>query len=351
MSLSLAGATVIGSGISSGLNFISNAMNNNRQEGLTDVERKWRERMAARANQWSIEQWNRENAYNDPSAQMERLANAGINPALAYASGVFNQAASSPSVNTPDGLSNPKTMPYQLDPMMLSNLATASAQRELLDAQANEQNALADLHRDEMGYYPQLISESKQRIEESKSQIQVNNEEIKKKVAEVKVLDADEKLRIAQKGKIEFDKVMESKRYFLDKKEIEVRVKLYEKEGKAYEAAAARDLAKAALDRRELDLLNDTYQERVLGIKMQTQYSAQEVSEMQAKLNQLGISINYETGEITVEPGGYNEVVSSDFYQYGQAIMELLGTAFGFVVPIGRTSKAVKVNRVTGFGK
>lgn len=31
-------------------------------------------------NQFNVEQWNRENAYNDPSAQMKRFAAAGINP-------------------------------------------------------------------------------------------------------------------------------------------------------------------------------------------------------------------------------------------------------------------------------
>lgn len=31
-------------------------------------------------NQFNIDQWNRENAYNDPSAQMQRFAAAGINP-------------------------------------------------------------------------------------------------------------------------------------------------------------------------------------------------------------------------------------------------------------------------------
>ena len=31
-------------------------------------------------NQWNIEQWNRENDYNSPKAQVQRLIEAGINP-------------------------------------------------------------------------------------------------------------------------------------------------------------------------------------------------------------------------------------------------------------------------------
>lgn len=45
-------------------------------------------------NQFNIDQWNRENAYNDPSAQMQRFAAAGINPWNAM-SNVDNGNASS----------------------------------------------------------------------------------------------------------------------------------------------------------------------------------------------------------------------------------------------------------------
>ena len=52
----------------------------------------------SKANQWNLDQWNRENEYNLPENQAARLLAAGINPALAMqgASGV-GQAASSPS--------------------------------------------------------------------------------------------------------------------------------------------------------------------------------------------------------------------------------------------------------------
>jgi hypothetical protein len=39
--------------------------------------------------------WEREIAYNDPSAQMQRLQNAGINPHMAYAKGGVSNTASS----------------------------------------------------------------------------------------------------------------------------------------------------------------------------------------------------------------------------------------------------------------
>lgn len=39
--------------------------------------------LAYQQNEWNLQQWNRQNAYNDPSAQMSRLTAAGINPFFA----------------------------------------------------------------------------------------------------------------------------------------------------------------------------------------------------------------------------------------------------------------------------
>lgn len=62
-----------------------------------------------RADKYNLAQWNRQNAYNDPSAQMERLRKAGLNPNLIYGSstaGATGQASPAP-------LS--KAAPYKID--------------------------------------------------------------------------------------------------------------------------------------------------------------------------------------------------------------------------------------------
>lgn len=70
----------------------------NFQSNQAQLGRDWSEEMMSKANQWSLDQWNRENEYNLPENQKARLLAAGINPALAMqgASSV-GQAASSPS--------------------------------------------------------------------------------------------------------------------------------------------------------------------------------------------------------------------------------------------------------------
>lgn len=50
----------------------------------------------------NLEQWNRENAYNDPSQVVQRLQNAGLSPALALGNYGGNTAAGSPSYSMGD---------------------------------------------------------------------------------------------------------------------------------------------------------------------------------------------------------------------------------------------------------
>lgn len=68
------------------------------QSEQAQLGRDWSEEMMGQANQWNLDQWNRENEYNLPVNQKARLLAAGINPALAMqgASSV-GQAGSSPS--------------------------------------------------------------------------------------------------------------------------------------------------------------------------------------------------------------------------------------------------------------
>ncbi len=51
----------------------------------------------------NLQMWNLQNAYNDPSAQMERLEKAGLNPNLVYGGGNVsgNTSGSAPSYDTP----------------------------------------------------------------------------------------------------------------------------------------------------------------------------------------------------------------------------------------------------------
>lgn len=86
------------------------------QQNENQKNREWNLNLAKLQNQWNIDQWNRENAYNSPAAQMARYKAAGLNPDLIY--GQSNLSAASPEMTSGDGslptdvsnLANKRTM-------------------------------------------------------------------------------------------------------------------------------------------------------------------------------------------------------------------------------------------------
>lgn len=103
-------------------------------------QNQFNQRLMERQNQWNLEQWQRETAYNSPSAQMQRLAAAGINPALAYSQGqLVNEAAASPQMQASQGRAP------QVD-------ASLFAQLDLMQAQADNLRADSEKKRSETEY-------------------------------------------------------------------------------------------------------------------------------------------------------------------------------------------------------
>lgn len=86
----------------------------NFQSNQAQLGRDWSEEIMSKANQWNLDQWNRENEYNLPVNQKARLLAAGINPALAMQgassvgqAGSSPSSASAPSPVSPSGASAP----------------------------------------------------------------------------------------------------------------------------------------------------------------------------------------------------------------------------------------------------
>lgn len=117
-----------------GSNLVSNIFGvyENRQTREHNLE------LAQMQNQWNIEQWDRENAYNLPQNQMARLQAAGLSPDLMYSGGPGNlQSAQSPQMTSGAPASPATWNPYQIGLM--------TKQMELLDAQAENQRSEANL--------------------------------------------------------------------------------------------------------------------------------------------------------------------------------------------------------------
>lgn len=95
--------------------------------------------LARTQNQWNIEQWQRENDYNSPSAQMARYRAAGLNPDLIY--GQQNTSAASPTL-TSGAPSTPQDMsPIGEKYRSFGEATKAMAESQLLQAQIDNLNA------------------------------------------------------------------------------------------------------------------------------------------------------------------------------------------------------------------
>jgi len=100
------------------------------------------QRLAEYQNQQNLAQWAKQNEYNSPSQQMQRLKEAGINPNMAYAKGTINNTvSSSPRMERAEAKSLTQNMP-QLGNFM--SLAQIQQIKEQTEAQrlANEQTRI-----------------------------------------------------------------------------------------------------------------------------------------------------------------------------------------------------------------
>ena len=109
-----------------------NQINNefNASEALKNRDFQTSEREASQ--QWNLDQWNRENAYNDPSAQRARMEAAGFNPYnmnIGAGSASTSGAQSSPGSGSPASASHVPSLPaytgYTAD---FQNIASGIAQ-------------------------------------------------------------------------------------------------------------------------------------------------------------------------------------------------------------------------------
>lgn len=195
MALSAAGATVIAAGINAtqhAFNGISTGIRNRKSykytrqinKELYDYQRerdamanKYNREMAELAYSQNLSQWNRENAYNHPSAQMARYREAGLNPNLIYSQ--QNLSASSPSIQYPsaDFASAPNLHIPDVETVRLDNLSNIgnilmnyqSLRSQQLDNDIKEvtkDDAIADSYnrvmlgkyQSEIGYYETLAT-------------------------------------------------------------------------------------------------------------------------------------------------------------------------------------------------
>lgn len=118
---------------------------------IAQMNNEWSERMMDKQHMYDVEMWNKNNEYNDPAKQVERLKGAGINPALALGSIGTGQASGGSSVSLPspsraevkplnyEGFSNAINNSIQ----MFMALSRNNAEIGALDKRIDNETALA----------------------------------------------------------------------------------------------------------------------------------------------------------------------------------------------------------------
>lgn len=150
-------------------------LNFQRQEN--QATREYNLNLAKLQNQWNLDQWNRENEYNTPAAQMARYRSAGLNPDLMY--GQSNLSAASPDMTAGESGTPMDYSPVANGPTIgesvsiAANARLTNAQAKLAESQANKVDAETLGQTITNDWLPKLL----------KGQTEINEADVKDKLA------------------------------------------------------------------------------------------------------------------------------------------------------------------------
>ena len=148
--------------VASGANIVSTAMTNRANE-----------RMQQRQNAWNLEQWERNNEYNSPAAQLQRMKAAGLNPDLMYGQNASGAAGNSSSPAT--GTNPIPKQPFFLDPTMAAQIRALNAKAYSDEMNGNGQDLQNEVY-------------SKTALQQALKNLGLTDTEIQKNVAQAEEL-------------------------------------------------------------------------------------------------------------------------------------------------------------------
>lgn len=123
--------------ISAGMSLFGNMANRASQEKQNRMNLMAQSVENERNRQFALDMWNKQNEYNLPTNQMQRLRDAGINPHLAYSNGQPMNTSNAPA--SPTGIGS---MPQGIAPQMnigeVFNALLTSAQVKNMNAQTEK---------------------------------------------------------------------------------------------------------------------------------------------------------------------------------------------------------------------
>lgn len=222
--------------------------------------------IAERQNQWNLDMWQRQNAYNDPKAQMSRLRQAGVNPALAYSEGgMMNEAA--PAAEAVGS----QVRSFYLDPLTMAQIANINADTDKKKSETETENMLREPR------YQELIALS--------ANMNMQCQDIVSKIGQ---RSKQNELTDAQIKDISFNQMLKVGQFELDKARLANETKLTD--AQVDKLAADRDLAlaNAQVSRRTYDEMVWTFAVRLAGLEAQVNLTSAQTSQAEATAKKLG---------------------------------------------------------------
>lgn len=213
----------IGSAISGGVSLLGSLIGNNAskknaqrairaQQEENQKNREYNLMLAQQQNAWNIEQWERENEYNSPEAQMERMRKAKVNPDLFVGGGAQNLAAHSPQMtagapSTPTDMSalgQVPTLGQAIQTALRDSMI--GAQIDNIKADTEEKRANASILSSDAKFRDAInqgtLNLQNMQIQIDSSQLKLNDAQISEYRAKVSNLEQETKNLVAEYDKI-----------------------------------------------------------------------------------------------------------------------------------------------------
>lgn len=198
------------------------------QQEENQKNRDYNLQLAKMQNEWNLEQWERENEYNNPLNVMSRLKTAKLNPNLIYGQGANTLSAPSPSL-TSGAPSSPQDMSLlaqrpTVGQIMSQGLQNRSIQAQIENIEAQTKKTLADAD----------ISETEAKYKEAEKLlgIELGNQNLRKNAQEISNLYVDWQMKVNQNEGMLYDVFMKKIEYAFKEREMEAIVKNLENQTK-----------------------------------------------------------------------------------------------------------------------
>lgn len=289
-------------------------------QSVADTNRSNRS-MVQMQNYQNLQQWKRENAYNHPVNQVQRLKAAGLNPGLLYGQPPTNTSAPSPTMQSS------RDVPANFGNIDMLSAARTMAEIKNIDANTNKQNEEAKTE-------ASLRQSRLDNLNAATANLLKQNEDIASKIQQ---RIHENKLTDAQVKQLGFERLMERKRFGLDFQRLQNETKMTDAQVSKLSADTQKALAEAKVTNREYDEMIWTFAMRKAGLASQVNLTNAQIEQANATARKLGFEADtiegmasqkkFEAEAMRGEHGVGNQIVATTKY----AIQEVIHDAGGVV--------------------